>query len=121
MKKRVLACMLVLMMGVATIGCGSGNNKTEDTQNTTDTTTTKTVEIAAGESVSQDHDLVASVSVDFTTLDPLDTNDTLSGDVQRLMMDGLFGFDEEMNVVNMLAKDYEANDEATKEQRLVGI
>lgn len=114
MKKRILACMLVLMMGAATIGCGSGDKKTEDTQNTTDTTTTKTVEIAAGESVSQDHDLVASVSVDFTTLDPLDTNDTLSGDVQRLMMDGLFGFDEDMNVVNMLAKDYEANDEATE-------
>ena len=33
--------------------------------------------------------------MDFTTLDPLDTSDTLSGGVQRLIMDGLFGFDDE--------------------------
>jgi len=112
MKKKILAGMLVMMMGISLIGCGSGDKKSDDTQKTDKTT--ESVEIAAGESVSQDHDLVAAVNVDFTTLDPLDTNDTLSGDVQRLMMDGLFGFDEEMNVVNMLAEDYEANDEATE-------
>ena len=30
------------------------------------------------------------------TSDPMDTSDTLSGGVQRMMMDGLFGFDENM-------------------------
>lgn len=112
MKKRLLALMLVLMMGVAAIGCGLSDTTSDDT---TETTTSEAVtEIAAGESVSQDHDLVAAVNVDFTTLDPQDTNDTLSGDVQRLLMDGLFGFDEEMNIVNMLAKDYEASEDATE-------
>lgn len=113
MKRRLLALMLVAVMGITAAGCGGGSdNKTEGDKQTAGTN--DPVEIAAGESVSQDHDLVAAVNVDFTTLDPMDTNDTLSGDVQRLVMDGLFGFDEDMNVVNMLAKDYEANDDATE-------
>ena len=113
MKKRILAWTLAAVMAVAMVGCGSSGKDT-DSKGTTGNKTTEKTEVAAGESVSQDHDLLASVSVDFTTLDPLDTNDTLSGDVQRLMMDGLFGFDEDMNVVNMLAESYEANDDATE-------
>ena len=44
----------------------------------------------------------------------MDTSDTLSGGVQRMMMDGLFGFDENMQIIPMLATSYEANDEATE-------
>ena len=47
-------------------------------------------------------------------MDPMDTSDTLSGGVQRMMMDGLFGFDENMQIIPMLATSYEANDEATE-------
>lgn len=72
------------------------------------------MEIPEGESVSQDTDIVAAVNVDFTTLDPMDTSDTLSGDIQRMLMDGLFGFDQDMNVIPMLATSYEANDDATE-------
>ncbi|GHU67782.1 glutathione ABC transporter substrate-binding protein GsiB [Clostridia bacterium] len=72
------------------------------------------LEIPVGESVSQDTDLVAAVTVDFTTMDPVDTSDTLSGGIQRLIMDGLFGFDDDMALVNMLATGYEANDDATE-------
>ena len=50
-------------------------------------------EVPAGESVSQETDVVAAMQVDFITMDPLDTSDTLSGGIQRLMMDGLFGFE----------------------------
>ena len=31
-----------------------------------------------------------------------------------MMMDGLFGFDENMQIIPMLATSYEANDEATE-------
>ena len=54
------------------------------------------------------------MNVDFTTMDPMDTSDTLSGGIQRLMMDGLFGFDDSMKIIPMLATDYESNDDATE-------
>ena len=71
-------------------------------------------EVPAGESVSQETDVVAAMQVDFITMDPLDTSDTLSGGIQRLMMDGLFGFDDDMKIIPMLAESYEANDNATE-------
>lgn len=59
-------------------------------------------------------DIVIATAVDFITMDPLDTNDTLSGGLQRTMMEGLFGFDHEMNLIPLLAESYEANEEATE-------
>lgn len=122
MKKKILAVLLASVLGIAAAGCGS--NSGNDSSGSTDTqqegvskeakSSAETVEVPEGESVSQDTDIVAAVNVDFTTLDPLDTSDTLSGDIQRMLMDGLFGFDREMNVIPMLAESYEANEEATE-------
>lgn len=78
------------------------------------TITTADTEIPAGESVSQDSDLTCATYVDFTTMDPMDTSDTMSGGIQRLIMDGLFGFDDEMKLIPMLATGYTANDDATE-------
>ncbi len=58
---------------------------------------------SAAKASAQDYDAVAAVSLDFTTMDPVDTSDTLSGGIQRLIMDGLFGFDDDMNQIPMLA------------------
>ena len=114
MKKKILAVLLASVLGIAAAGCGS--NSGNDSSGSTDTqqegvskeakSSAETVEVPEGESVSQDTDIVAAVNVDFTTLDPLDTSDTLSGDIQRMLMDGLFGFDREMNVIPMLAESY---------------
>ena len=122
MKKKILAVLLASVLGIAAAGCGS--NSGNDSSGSTDTqqegvskeakSSAETVEVPEGETVSQDTDIVAAVNVDFTTLDPLDTSDTLSGDIQRMLMDGLFGFDREMNVIPMLAESYEANEEATE-------
>lgn len=117
MKKRIMAFLLAVSMIAAMAGCGnSGNNDTNNADTTKGNAANETtkVEVPAGESVSQDTDIVAAVNVDFTTLDPMDTSDTLSGDIQRMLMDGLFGFDLEMNVIPMLATEYEANDDATE-------
>lgn len=70
--------------------------------------------VPEGKSVSQEKDVTAAMPVDFMTMDPMDTSDTLSGGVQRLMMDGLFGFDDEMNIIPLLAESYEANEDATE-------
>lgn len=72
------------------------------------------VEIPEGGSVSRDTDITAAVHVDFTTMDPMDTSDTLSGGIQRLVLDGLYGFDDDMKAIPMLASSYEANDTATE-------
>lgn len=67
-----------------------------------------------GATGSQSADVTAAVSLDFTTMDPVDTSDTLSGGIQRLIMDGLFGFDDKMGQIPMLATGYTANDDATE-------
>ena len=116
-KTKLLAVLLTAAMGALTSCGGSGSSETTaaasgDTQAAAETTAA--VELAPGESVSQDTDITAAMLVDFTTMDPMDTSDTLSGGIQRLMMDGLFGFDDDMKIIPMLATDYEANDDATE-------
>ncbi len=112
-------CALTLAVAMAALtGCGGGNAGSGETTAAAGpaapTETTAAVEIAEGASVSQDTDIVAAMNVDFTTMDPMDTSDTLSGGIQRLMMDGLFGFDDNMGIIPMLATGYEANEDATE-------
>ena len=92
---------LFLVLAIALTGCAP-----KDSPNTPGNTT--------GNNAEAKTDIVIATAVDFITMDPLDTNDTLSGGLQRSMMEGLFGFDHEMNIVPLLAEDYKANDEATE-------
>ena len=125
MKKRhVMRALVAAATALALTACGStGSSDTSKSTSTASAASTSsgseagtenTISIPAGESVSQDSDVTAMIGVDFTTMDPMDTSDTLSGGVQRMMMDGLFGFDENMQIIPMLATSYEANDEATE-------
>lgn len=59
-------------------------------------------------------DLTVGVPTNLTGLDPADVNDTLSQSACRLMMQGLYGFDKEMNLIPVLAESYTANDTATE-------
>ncbi|MCI6887445.1 MAG: glutathione ABC transporter substrate-binding protein [Lachnospiraceae bacterium] len=124
MKKSVKKLCAVILAASMTAMTGCGGSKPAETTAAPAETTAAASEAAsseaaaesapAGESVSQDTDIVAATAVDFTTMDPMDTSDTLSGGIQRLMMDGLFGFDDEMKIIPMLATGYEANDDATE-------
>lgn len=104
MKKMKLTGLvgLAMMAMLALAGCGGGSG------------TTGLVDIPEGKSVSQQKDVVAAVAVDITTMDPMDTSDNLSGGIQRLVMDGLYGFDDNMKLRPMLATGYTANPEATE-------
>ncbi|MBS4913494.1 MAG: hypothetical protein KHZ77_04955 [Veillonella sp.] len=104
MKKLKLSGLIGLAMAamLALAGCGSN------------TGTSGVVDIPEGKSVSQQKDVVAAVAVDITTMDPMDTSDNLSGGIQRLVMDGLYGFDDDMKLKPMLATGYTANPEATE-------
>src|ERR1700756_3526220 len=59
-------------------------------------------------------DLTVGVPTNLTGLDPADVNDTLSQSACRLMMQGLYGFDKDMNLIPVLAESYTANDTATE-------
>ncbi|MCI9104934.1 MAG: glutathione ABC transporter substrate-binding protein [Lachnospiraceae bacterium] len=119
--KKLYALLLAMSM-VALTACGGGSGDAGSGSAAGGSTaapaaggeTQAQAEIAQGASVSQETDIVAAVNVDFTTMDPMDTSDTLSGGIQRMISDSLFGFDDNMGIVPMLATGYEANDEATE-------
>lgn len=52
---------------------------------------------------------VMAVASTFTTLDPYDANDTLSQAVSKSFYQGLFSFDKNMKLVNVLATSYQAS------------
>ncbi|CCG86761.1 glutathione ABC transporter substrate-binding protein GsiB [Erwinia piriflorinigrans] len=54
-------------------------------------------------------DVTIAVASNFTTLDPYDANDTLSQAVSKSFYQGLFGFDKEMKLENVLADSYQAS------------
>ncbi|MFC0229336.1 glutathione ABC transporter substrate-binding protein GsiB [Serratia aquatilis] len=56
-------------------------------------------------------DAVIAVASNFTTLDPYDANDTLSQAVAKSFYQGLFGFDKDMKLVNVLADDYKVSED----------
>lgn len=133
--KRLATILAAGLIAMLMAGCSSQESSTETTAavsgNTTEnadaaeeseavqTATALPVsatkpDVPEGESVSQETDVVGAMQVDFITMDPLDTSDTLSGGIQRLIMDGLFGFDDDMNIIPLLAESYEANDNATE-------
>ncbi|NMC22141.1 MAG: glutathione ABC transporter substrate-binding protein GsiB, partial [Serratia sp.] len=51
-------------------------------------------------------DVVVAVGSNFTSLDPYDANDTLSQAVAKSFYQGLFGFDKNMKLENVLADSY---------------
>ena len=52
---------------------------------------------------------VMAVASTFTTLDPYDANDTLSQAVCKSFYQGLFGFDKDMKLINVLALSYDVS------------
>ncbi|WP_340084537.1 glutathione ABC transporter substrate-binding protein [Siminovitchia sp. FSL H7-0308] len=56
--------------------------------------------------------IVIAVKDNLISMDPHDTNDTLSGSIQSTMLEGLVGFDKDMNMIPVLAESYEASDDA---------
>ena len=56
-------------------------------------------------------DVTVAVASTFTTLDPYNASDTLSQAVVKSFYEGLFGFDKNMKVVNVLAESWEASED----------
>lgn len=54
-------------------------------------------------------DVTVAVASTFTTLDPYNASDTLSQAVAKSFYEGLFGFDKDMKLVNVLAESWDAS------------
>src|SRR3954453_991317 len=59
-------------------------------------------------------ELTVGVPDNLVGLDPADLNDNLSLSGCRLMFQGLYGFDNEMKLIPVLAESHQANDAATE-------
>ncbi len=99
MKRKFFLIGLMIVLVLSLVACGDS-----DTDEPVD----------GGEAGEAKTDIVIATNVDFITMDPADANDTLSGSGQKTMMEGLFGFDQDMNVIPVLAEGYEANEDATE-------
>ncbi len=105
MKKALsVLSLLALSMVLILAGCSSASNDSDGKDSAKGTEKAK----------KEGKDIVIAVQDNFTGMDPHDTNDTLSGSVQKTMLEGLVGFDKNMNVIPVLAEEYFANDDATE-------
>jgi glutathione transport system substrate-binding protein len=102
--KRILVLLftaaIVLSLGLA--GCSSSSSSSAGGKNSNKTASKK------------GKDITIAVADNFISMDPHDTNDTLSYSAQKTMLEGLIGFDKDMKMVPVLAESYEGNKEATE-------
>jgi len=65
-----------------------------------------------GEKAANKDELVIAVNENFISMDPHNTGDTNSGSAQGAMLEGLLGFDEEGQIIPVLATEYSISDDA---------
>lgn len=119
--KKAIAILLCMLMTFAVIGCSS-----QTTPNESDNPAQSSIPSAdpalstepdpeqKGATVSESSDITVVTSSDMVTFYPINTANTMDGGIQRLMMDGLVGFDKDYNIIYMLATDFEVNDDSTE-------
>ncbi|ETI66744.1 glutathione ABC transporter substrate-binding protein [Neobacillus vireti] len=113
MKNRYLHMLLAVfvMCSLFLIGCSNSNKASSDSKDgKKNIKPAETQELAKKEG----KDVTIAVADNFISMDPHDTNDTLSYSAQKTMLEGLVGFDKDMKVVPVLAESYSANDAATE-------
>ncbi|GHI00661.1 glutathione ABC transporter substrate-binding protein [Neobacillus kokaensis] len=111
MKKRYLQVIIAafLLCSLFLIGCSNSNNTSGDSKDSK-----KNIEPAKTQPLAKKDgkDVTISVADNFISMDPHDTNDTLSYSAQKTMLEGLVGFDKDMKVIPVLAESFTASDDA---------
>lgn len=96
----ILALILVLA------GCSGTSNQDTNQNNLSGEKTEQPIASKEGNSI------VIAIKDNLISMDPHDTNDTLSGSIQSTMLEGLVGFDKDMKMIPVLAESYEASEDA---------
>ncbi|PYZ99123.1 glutathione ABC transporter substrate-binding protein [Alteribacter lacisalsi] len=101
--------------------CGDGSDEPadsgEDTGQNGETEQQDEAEDEGEEEAAQTEtggDLRVGIEAEPTSMDPHNTTDGNSATIQSTMMEGLLRFDENMEIVPVLAEDYEFSDDATE-------
>jgi glutathione transport system substrate-binding protein len=113
LKNRSLILLIAafIMCSMFLIGCSNSNSASSNATNSKkNITPAKTQQLAK----KTGKDITIAVANTFVSMDPHDTNDTLSYSAQKTMLEGLLGFDKNMKVVPVLAESYSVNPAATE-------
>ncbi|WP_207707305.1 glutathione ABC transporter substrate-binding protein [Crassaminicella thermophila] len=105
MFRKSLILVLAVLMIASGILTGCSGSETKDTASEVQSGQTEAVK-------KEDNTITIAVKDNLISMDPHDTNDTLSYSVQKTMMQGLVGFDKDMKVIPVLAESYEGSDDA---------
>ena len=111
MKKRI-SFFLAVVMALTFAACSSGGTTSEEGTTTEETTTEAATEEgseAASETStakSPDNDMVVAMQADITNLDPHVSSNGVSNTVTGTMYESLVTFDEDANIIPMLAKEW---------------
>ncbi|WP_019119831.1 glutathione ABC transporter substrate-binding protein GsiB [Brevibacillus massiliensis] len=109
-KRKCLSSVLICLMAasLALAGCSGQSSSSDASQKPVEGTSQEAQPLAKKEG----NKLTIAVKDNFISMDPHDTNDTLSGSVQATMYEGLLGFDKDMKMIPVLAESYEASPDA---------
>ena len=105
---KIFAVFLVLSMFL--VGCSNSESTSNKPEEKKELKQPENQDVVKKEG----KEITIAVADNFISMDPHDTNDTLSYSAQKTMLEGLVGFDKDMKVVPVLAESYEANEEATE-------
>lgn len=105
--KKFFALFLTLVLAFALVACTGNSNSTGTPAGSGSGTTAP-----AGGGTAPDNDLVIALNNDIQKLDPHDTSDTLSISVSRASYEPLVAFDDENNLIPMLAESWKAADDS---------
>lgn len=109
-KSRTWSLMtLLLIMAVVVSACGGSGGSGSTAGG--DTGSAGSAEGSATNVTKSNNDITIAINANFITLDPHNTSDTHSITAARTMYEGLMGFDENMNLVPVLAEDYSISED----------
>lgn len=124
MKRKWIACLLAAVMAFSLVACGSATSETapaEETETETAEETAGTEEKSSGETevlqeattagVSADNDLVIAIEGGVGSLDPYNYSDTNSISAAGGMYESLVTFDDNRDIIPLLATDWEISDD----------
>ncbi|MBB6734584.1 glutathione ABC transporter substrate-binding protein [Cohnella zeiphila] len=101
--------MLLVIVAVIAAGCGSNsNNNGAASGGSSSASPSQTTETSSGAS---GKGITIAINTNIITLDPHNASDTHSISAARTMYEGLLGFDENMNLIPVLASDYKISDD----------
>lgn len=121
--KKAIAILLCMLMSFAVLGCSNNDapvepsapvesNTPAESQNPEQNNAAEPAQ--EGVNVAENSDIVVVTGSDMVTFYPINAANTLDGGIQKLMMDGLVGFDKDYKLIWMLATDCEANEDSTE-------